>query len=113
MAARGALFSLDETGSDYVTVAASQTGAKLTQPAGNGGAKGDVIRRIIIIPTTTSPGVVTLIDGAISIVLFNGGASSLTELKPLEIYVGMASVTGAWTVTTGANVAIIAVGKFT
>lgn len=114
MAARGALVTLDETGGDYVTVAASQTGAKLTKPTSPvGGALGDVLRRVIIIPTTTSPGAVTIIDGTVSIVLFNGGATSVTELKPIEIYLGMVSAVGAWTLTTGANVAVIAIGKFT
>ena len=93
----------------YETVAASQT----EQVLGGSGAKGDYLDAIIIIPTTLSPGVVTLIDFATSITLFNGGASSLTELKPIHIPIRAQSTGGPWAITTGANVAVIAVGKFT
>lgn len=94
---------------DYETVAAGQTG----QALGATGAAGDVIQGILMIPATASPGVVTLIDGSTSIPLFVGGASSVADLKPYYIQLGLISRTGAWSITTGANVSCIAIGNFT
>lgn len=93
----------------YETIAASQT----AQVLGSTGAVGDRISRLIIIPASTSPGVVALLDNATSINILPGGASSLTELKSIVVELGMQSVSGAWKITTGASVSVIAVGKFT
>lgn len=95
-------------GVEYETVAASQT----AQVLGATGGVGDYIIGILVIPATLSPGVVTLLDGATSIALFVGGANSLTELKPFFIPLGLKSVSGAWKITTGANVSVIGIGKF-
>jgi hypothetical protein len=96
-------------GRPYETVAASQT----AQVLGATGAAGDTIERLIIIPATTSPGNVLLLDSATSITIFAGGASSVTELKPIVVDLGMVSASGAWSVTTGANVSVIGIGSFT
>ena len=93
----------------YETVAASQT----AQVLGPDGALGDYIKRLIIIPASTSPGVVALLDNATSINILPGGASSLTELKPIIVELDMFSVSGAWKITTGASVSVLAVGVFT
>jgi len=93
----------------YETVAASQT----AQVLGPTGAAGDYIKRLIIIPATTSPGNVVLLDNATSIAVFAGGASSLTELRPIVVDLDLFSVSGAWKLTTGANVSCIASGVFT
>jgi hypothetical protein len=95
--------------SDYETVAASQT----AQVLGATGASGDLLVGLLIVPATTSPGNVIILDNATSITVFAGGASSLTELKPLWVPLGAKSVSGAWKITTGANVSVIAVGAFT
>lgn len=95
--------------SEYETVAASST----AQVLGATGAAGDVIRGVLVIPATTSPGVVTLLDGATSIPLFVGGATSVSDLKPFLIPLNMKSASGAWKLTTGANVSAIGVGNFT
>lgn len=95
--------------SEYETVAASQT----AQVLGPTGATGDYLSRLIIIPATTSPGNVLLIDNATSITLFAGGATSVADLAPIVVDVGMVSASGAWKITTGANVSVIAVGSFT
>ncbi len=92
----------------YETVAASQT----AQVLGNTGATGDVIQRVIIIPATTSPGNVILLDNATSITLFTGGATSVADLKPIVVELGMKSASGPWKITTGASVSAIAVGVF-
>jgi hypothetical protein len=94
---------------NYETVAASQT----AQVLGLAGAAGDYVERLVIIPATTSPGSVALLDNATSISIFAGGASSVTELKPVVVELKMYSTSGPWKVTTGANVSVVAVGQFT
>ena len=46
-------------------------------------------------------------------IVFAGGASSVTELRPIWIPLGIKSVSGGWEVTTGANVSALACGNFT
>lgn len=94
---------------DYETVAASQT----AQVIGATGAAGDYISHIIVVPATTSPGQVLLLDNATSITIFTGGASSVSNLIPFVVALDMVSTSGAWKITTGANVSVIAVGDFT
>ena len=94
----------------YETVAASQT----AQVLGLNGQVGDRIARLVIIPATVAGGLVTLLDGSTSIPIYVGGATTaLTEVKPITVELGMCSVSGAWKVTTGANISVIAVGDFT
>jgi hypothetical protein len=94
---------------EYETVAASQT----AQPLGATGATGDYISGILAIPATTSPGNVLLLDGATSITVFVGGASSVSNLVPFFIPLGMISISGGWKITTGAAVSCIGIGNFT
>ena len=96
-------------GTEYETVDASQTGKVL----GVTGATGDYITGLLVIPATTSPGNVLLLDGATSITVFAGGAVSVSDLTPFFIPLGIFSVSGAWSVTTGANVSAIGIGNFT
>lgn len=96
-------------GSEYETVAASQT----AQVLGAAGEAGDYLAGLLVIPATTSPGNVLLLDNATSITVFTGGASSVPSLIPFFIPIGAKSVSGAWKVTTGANVSVIGVGTFT
>jgi hypothetical protein len=93
----------------YETVAASQT----AQVLGGTGAIGDFISGLLVIPATTSPGNVLLLDNATSITVFTGGATSVSNLVPFFIPLGMYSVSGAWKVTTGGSVSVIGIGKFT
>lgn len=95
--------------SDYETVAASQT----AQVIGGSGNVGDYLAGVLVVPATTSPGAVSILDSATSITIFTGGASSVSNLVPFMIPLGMKSVNGAWKVTTGANVSVIAIGSFT
>jgi hypothetical protein len=94
---------------EYETVAASQT----AQVLGPTGATGDYLSGLLVIPATTSPGNVLLLDNATSITVFAGGASSVLSLIPFFIPIGAKSVSGAWKVTTGANVSVVGVGQFT
>lgn len=98
-----------QTPGEYETVAASQT----AQTIGSTGASGDRIEGILVIPATTSPGNVLLLDNATSITVFTGGTDSVSNLVPFFIPLGMNSVSGAWKITTGANVSCIAIGNFT
>jgi hypothetical protein len=77
------------------------------------GGTGDYISGILVVPATLSPGNVLLLDNATSITVFAGGASSVLTLHPFFIPLGMVSVSGAWKITTGANVSCIGIGKFT
>jgi hypothetical protein len=94
---------------EYETVAASQT----AQVLGATGAIGDYIKGVLVIPATTSPGVVTLLDGATSIPIFVGGATSVADLKPFFVPLGMKCLGAGWKITTGANVSAIGIGDFT
>jgi hypothetical protein len=97
-------------GTDYETVAASQT----DQSLGATGAAGDYLGGLVIVPATTSPGAVSIKDGAgNAITIFTGGASSVSNLVPFQVPLGLKSAAGAWKVTTGANVSVIATGDFT
>jgi hypothetical protein len=95
---------------EWETVAASQT----DQVLGATGGTGDLLSHVLIIPATTSPGAVSIKDGAGSaITVFTGGASSVTTLIPFAVPLGLKSLAGAWKVTTGTNVSVIGVGDFT
>ncbi len=100
---------LTPAGTGYETVAASQTG----QVLGGSGAAGDYISGVLVVPATTSPGNVLLLDNATSITVFTGGAASVSNLVPFFIPLGMISVSGAWKLTTGSNVSCIGIGTFT
>lgn len=97
-------------GAEYETVSASQT----DQALGATGATGDRIDGLTVIPATTSPGAVSIKDGSnTAITVFTGGASSVGSLVPFFVPLGLTSTSGAWQITTGANVSVIASGNFT
>jgi hypothetical protein len=75
----GRLHQVVVTPGEYETVAASQT----NQVLGGTGATGDYLNGVIIIPATTSPGAVSIKDGAnAAITLFTGGTNSfLTSFR--------------------------------
>ena len=93
---------------DYQMVAASASAFTL----GSSGATGDYISHLVIIPETTSPGVVTLVDGSSANIIFTGGASSVSSLVPFMIVIGAKSRNGPWKITNGTNVHVVAVGRF-
>ena len=88
-------------GGEYEFVGAEAT----AQVLGAVGGAGDFLERLIIIPLTTSPGAVALLDDDGSMTVFAGGASSVATLAPIEMPIRARSVDGAWNVTTGTNVA--------
>jgi hypothetical protein len=114
IASNQATFPVSATGVDqyatYKTVAASQTATVL----GTTGATGDYLAGVLVIPATTAAGLVTVLDNATSIPIYVGGGTTvLTDVKPFMIPIGAFSASGAWKITTGANVSVVAVGKFT
>lgn len=91
---------------EYETVAAGTTG----QALGATGAAGDLLSHIILVVSTAATAATSILDGATSISIFpnspGGGVGTYT------IPLNLVSVNGAWSVTTGAGVAAIAVGRF-
>jgi len=91
----------------YETVAAGQSDQVL---GGNGNA-GDFLDNVTIIAATTTPGAVTIKDGSTTV--YSSPAGTATVLPYIvNIPFKMYSVSGAWKVTTGSNVSVVAVGKF-
>jgi hypothetical protein len=90
----------------YETVPAGQT----AQEIGGTGGVADFISHILVVPATTSPGAITLIDGGTSFTVFTGG--TVSDIRPFHISLMMYSKNGAWKVTTGSNVSVVAVGTF-
>lgn len=91
---------------NYETVAASRT----AQVLGGTGATGDYLHRVICVVSTAATAATSIVDGSTSIQILpnspGGGIGTYT------IEVGCASATGPWKITTGAGVAVIAVGIF-
>ena len=77
------------------------------------GATGDYLDHIIVAPTSTAPGSIVIKDGTNTMLTYpGGGTTALLTLTPFTIYVGAVSQSGAWSAVVGANVAGLAVGKF-
>lgn len=99
--------AVTSAGFQYETVAASQT----AQALGATGATGDYLSHVIIQPVTTAAGTTTILDNATVIFTFTTG--TLGDLRPIVVPINAFSVSGAWKVTTGANVTATGVGNFT
>ena len=94
----------------YQAVAASATNQALGP---GGGAAGDYLSHITVVPASTSPGAVSIADdGGGAITVFAGGGGSLSNLAPFTVAFGAKSASGAWKVTTGASVSVVAFGQF-
>lgn len=94
----------------YVPVAASQTAAVIQSSTG---AIGDYLDHVVVIPAATNCGVVTILDNATPLIAWPGGVgTALLTLTPFTIFVGGLSRSGAWKITTGASVSVLALGRF-
>jgi hypothetical protein len=91
----------------YVAVGASATATVLQSSTG---ATGDYISGVLVVPASTSPGQVLLLDNVTSITIFTGG--TVSNIVPFFIPLGAVSRSGAWKLTTGASVSCVAIGKF-
>lgn len=80
---------------------------------GTGGAVGDYLDHVIIIPTSLSPGAVKVVDDTgVTRTIFPGGPNSVQTLHPFDVPFGVVSEAGAFKLDCGANVSAIGVGKF-
>jgi hypothetical protein len=96
------------SGGDYETVAASQS----DQALGPTGGKGDFLEGLLCIVATAATSAVSIKDGsgsAISVLPDNVGPGVGSYYVP----VNARSRSGAWKVTTGAGVSVVATGTFT
>lgn len=94
-------------GQQYETVAAGQS----DQVMGGTGAVGDYLAGVLIVPGTTGAGTVSIKDGSGSAInIFVAG--TLADLTPIYVPIGAKSTSGAWKITTGANVSAIGFGRF-
>ena len=79
------------------------------QVLGTAGSVGDYLTRLIITVTTAATSTVTITDGGLV-------AHTITPANtPIGVYsvlIGARSADGAWKVTTGAGVEVLAVGQF-
>ena len=94
-------------GLDYEAVAASQT----NQALGTTGGVGDLLSHLIVNVATAATSSVSIKDGsetAIEVVPANIGSG----VGPYTVYLGLKSRSGAWQITTGAGVSVIAAGLF-
>jgi hypothetical protein len=106
----GGGLKVDDIFGQYETVGASAT----AQVLGATGATGDYLAYVEVFPGTAGCGVVTILDNASTWGTFaGGGTTALPSLVPFRIDVGAYSTSGAWKITTGANVTAVGVGKFT
>lgn len=102
-----------EAARDYQSVPASTAAVLVGQVGVKGGSIGDYVRIITIVPTTLSPGAVTLQDGTgVTLNIYAGGASSLLTLQSFQIFLDLRSVTGAWKLTVGAAMSVIVSGDW-
>ena len=94
----------------YEHVAASQT----AQVLGGTGAKGDYLHRIVCTVSTSSTGNVQIVDGSGTGILTHTILPALagTGVNVYNIEMNAVSQDGAWKITTGAGVEVMAVGIF-
>jgi len=100
-----ALVPVEVGGSEYETIAASQTDYVL----GTAGAVGDFLARLVLNVITVAQAGVTITDGTTAIVI-QTAASARLGAQTVEL--GLRAKTGPWKVTTGSGVTAIAVGQF-
>lgn len=95
---------------EWETVAASAT----DQIMGATGAVGDLLDSVLIVPTSTTTGAVSIKDGNGSAIQIYAGGT--TTLIPFSVPLGLKclNVTNpGWKITTGAGVTAIGIGNFT
>ena len=94
----------------YEHVSASTT----AQVLGTAGAVGDYIHRLVCTVTTGATGNVVIVDGAGTGILTHTVVPASASLVPgcYSIEINAVSANGAWKITTGAGVEVMAVGIF-
>lgn len=92
---------------DYETVAASQS----DQVLGVTGAAGDFLHKLICVITTSTGSLVQIKDGSGSAITVLPTGLAAPGFYQIEL--NISSTSGAWKITTGANVAVLVIGRFT
>lgn len=94
----------------YEHVAASAT----AQVLGTAGAKGDYLHRIVCTVSTSATGNVVIVDGSGTGILTHTILPALagTGVNVYNVELNAVSQDGAWKITTGAGVEVMAVGIF-
>ncbi|MFZ9649735.1 MAG: hypothetical protein ACO29C_06565 [Fluviibacter sp.] len=92
----------------YEHVAASQT----AQVLGGTGAKGDYIQRLVCTITSATTGNVVLVDGSGTGVLTHTLVPANNGIGVVNLELNAISQDGAWKITTGAGVEVMAIGIF-
>lgn len=98
----------DGRGGRYESVAASQT----DQAMGPTGAVGDYLEQLVCVVSTAATAATSIKDGsgsAIQVLPNSPGGGIGTYVIPIRAV----SNSGAWKITTGAGVAVLATGRFT
>lgn len=99
-----------EAANDYQAIPASTTAVLQGQKGTKGGAIGDYLRVVTIIPATTTPGAVTLQDGGgAAMTVFVGGT---VTLLPFQVFLDIRSNAGPWKIVTGAAVSVVVSGDW-
>tara|TARA_R110000822_G_scaffold165141_1_gene305703 strand:- start:41 stop:364 length:324 start_codon:yes stop_codon:yes gene_type:complete len=95
----------------YEHVAAGQT----AQVLGTTGAVGDYLHRIVCTVTTGATGNVVVVDGSGAGILTHTVVPASASLVPgvYNVELNAVSANGAWKITTGAGVEVMALGIFT
>lgn len=102
----GSINTLPALAPDYEAVAAAQT----DQVLGATGAVGDWLATMVCTVATAATSTVSITDGgdaAIPVLAAN------TPIGAYTITLNLVSADGAWQVTTGAGVSVVATGRFT
>ena len=92
----------------YEHVAASQT----AQVLGGTGAKGDYIQRLVCTITSATTGNVVVVDGSGTGVLTHTLVPANHGIGTVNLELNAISQDGAWKITTGAGVEVMAIGIF-
>lgn len=95
-------------GSEYETVAASQT----TQSLGATGATGDYLDTLVCVVATAATSQVQIKDGSNAAITVLPNAVG-PGVGTYHVSLGLVSTTGAWQITTAAGVSVVATGNFT
>jgi len=93
-------------GKQYKFVAASSTNFALENSVGT---IGDEITSILVIPTSSTPGTISIKDGIGSSMTVWAGTGSD---RPFALPIRAKSFNGGWSITTGANVTAFVSGQF-
>lgn len=95
-------------GRDYTIVAANTAAG----PLGAAGVIGDTLDFIWVYPVTTTPGAISILDGAVTVWSMSGATLFSTQPFPVPMNL-RAKNAGGWKITTGANVSALGIGLFT